>query len=482
MWSKGPFKSRRNPTSSPSPSPPGSRDKHKGLPPLPSDSGAVNKQVPSHDMKKRYSDVSSMGSPDPGHEWHGSQSSFCVSPMEEGQPFPPAQKEYRVSSAPSPISMAGKTYTASQSTLQPVQHKLTRFTPERPADFPNFAPGPHSTIAGKTPATSSHKPSGSHTSNLLTWGREQLRPIKRLNETRTRMSSFSKSEEPSPELRTRSSSRALSKEVLSKEAHSNRATEPSPQIGNLGFVPSTVTTISAGDPAYVPTRPATDHAPSHPRPDPPTFKFDDDDRIASMMLPSNEPASRFSGTTDTTTDSGSQNASPRVSFQLDTRSTDDLLSASSIMSRRRPVPNGIPISKKSPVAIAKKPVRKPTPSQVAQMPAENQTPPPAPEEPKDAQGRIEALEAKRNELAQRRFTLQTVVDELSKVIQPTSIAYDLASKAEVKKSLQSIGSEIDEIKKEEHDLGMKIARAWRRFDEKENNGDGNSLWVKRVTS
>jgi hypothetical protein len=152
------------------------------------------------------------------------------------------------------------------------------------------------------------------------------------------------------------------------------------------------------------------------------------------------------------------------------------------MSRRRPVPNGIPISKKSPVAIAKKPVRKPTPSQVAQMPAENQTPPPPPEGPKDAQGRIEALEAKRNELAQRRFTLQTVVDELGKVIQPTSIAYDLAAKAEVKKSLQSIGSEIDEIKKEEHDLGMKIARAWRRFDEKENNGDGNSLWVKRVTS
>jgi hypothetical protein len=212
------------------------------------------------------------------------------------------------------------------------------------------------------------------------------------------------------------------------------------------------------------------------------FKFDDDDRIASMMLP-DEPTSRFSGTTDTATDSGSQNASPRESFQLDTQSTEDLLSASSIMSRCRPVPNGLPVSKKSPVAsISKKPVRKPTPSEAAQMPAEHQTPPPAPEEPKDAQGRIEALEMKRSELTQRRITLQTVVDELNKVIQPTSIAYDLAAKAEVKKSLQSMKNEIDEIKKEEHDLGMKITRAWRRLDEKENNGDGNSLWVKRVTS
>ncbi|KAJ5293991.1 hypothetical protein N7508_008812 [Penicillium antarcticum] len=480
MWSKGPFKSRRNPTSNPSPSPPGSRDKQKGLPPLPSDSV---KKAPSHDMKKRYSDVSSIGSPGPGHEWHGSQSSFCVSPIEEGQPFPPAQKDYRVSSAPAPILMAEKTYTASQSTLQPVQsvHKLTRFAPERPADWDNYAPEPPATITGKTRATSSHKPSGSHTSNLLTWGRAQLRPTKKLNESRTRMSSVSKNEEPAPELRNRSSSRVLSKEALSKETPSNRAPEPSPQIGSFGFVPSTVTTISAGGPVYVPPRPATDHAPSHPWPNPPVFKFDDDDRIASMMLRSDEPASRFSGTTDTATDAGSQDASPRESFQIENRSTDDLLSASSIMSRRRPVPNGMPVSKKSSTDISRKPVRKPTPSQVAQMPAENQTPL-APEEPKDAQGRIEALETKRNELAQRRFNLQTMVDELNKVIQPTSIAYDLAAKAEVKKSLQSIGNEIDEIKKEEHDLGMKIARAWRRFDEKENNGDGNSLWVKRVTS
>lgn len=198
-----------------------------------------------------------------------------------------------------------------------------------------------------------------------------------------------------------------------------------------------------------------------------------------MMLP-DEPASRFSATT-CDTEPNSLNPSPRESFQFDNRSTDNL-STSSIMDRRRPIaPVGLPISKKPDV---NKPLRKPTPSQVAeqvkQLPVQ---PPPAPSEPMDAQGRIEAMEAKKNELAQRRFNLETVIIELMKVFQPNSIVvYDSAAKAEVQKSVKSMENEIADIKKEEHDLGMKIARAWRRLDERENAGDGNNLWVKRVTS
>jgi prefoldin subunit 5 len=60
--------------------------------------------------------------------------------------------------------------------------------------------------------------------------------------------------------------------------------------------------------------------------------------------------------------------------------------------------------------------------------------------------------------------------------------YDLAAKAEAQKSIKAIEDEIDDLKKESHDLGLKISRAWRRLDENENAGDGNNLWVKRVTS
>lgn len=108
--------------------------------------------------------------------------------------------------------------------------------------------------------------------------------------------------------------------------------------------------------------------------------------------------------------------------------------------------------------------------------------PPVDDRPKDPQSRIESLEARRDELARRRFNLETVIKELTRVIQPDSYAYDQAAKAEVKRSVQSIENEIAEIKREEHELGMKVTRAWRRLDEKENNGDGSNLWVKRVTS
>lgn len=158
------------------------------------------------------------------------------------------------------------------------------------------------------------------------------------------------------------------------------------------------------------------------------------------------------------------------------------------MDRRRPIaPAGLPTSKKPVVnkLDVNKPVRKPTPSQVAEQ-VKNlsvQAAPAVPEEPKDAQGRIEAMEARRNELSQRRFNLETVIAELMKVFQPGSIvAYDSAAKAEVQRSVKSMENEIADIKMEEHDLGMKITRAWRRLDERENAGDGNNLWVKRVTS
>jgi hypothetical protein len=324
--------------------------------------------------------------------------------------------------------------------------------------------------------TSFHKPTTSHTSNIF----KQFHPKKTFTAARNRISSISKTEDYPKETRVRSSSRGFP--VEDHSAKRNGTSNASPQLHNLTFAPTTVTTITSGGPAVsLPTRPATERAPSHPREDTPEFKFDDE--VISMMLPSNEPLSRFSATTYNTTEPNSQNPSPRESMQLDTRSTDDL-STSSIMGRRRPVaPVGLPTSKK-PIAN-NKPVRKPTPSQVAeqikQLPVQSSLPPS--EEPMDAHGRIEAMQDKRDELTRRRYTLETVIAELMKVFQPNSpVVYDKAAKDEVQKSVTSMENEIADIKKEEHDLGMKITRAWRRLDEKENAGDGNNLWVKRVTS
>lgn len=255
--------------------------------------------------------------------------------------------------------------------------------------------------------------------------------------------------------------------------------DASPKLSNSawGFTPTTVTTITAGGPATkLPERPAAEHVDSSKR----RVQFEKleqpeqrdqaetnfvDTKLESMMRPA---SSGF--TTQPTMTSGPDDSRSNSPYGSNpgANSTEDL----PIMSRRRPVPIGM-----SGMPTSKKPVRKPTP---AEVPLADQNL--VDDQPKDPVSRIESLEAKRDELAKRRHNLETVIHELTRVIQPGSFVYDAAAKAEVKKSVQSIENEIAEIKREEHELGLKVARAWRRLDEKENNGDGSNLWIKRVTS
>ena len=129
------------------------------------------------------------------------------------------------------------------------------------------------------------------------------------------------------------------------------------------------------------------------------------------------------------------------------------------------------------MAPGKRPIRKPTPSEV---PSEKALPP----NPKEmtAQDRIEMLEAKRNDLVRRRMNINTMINELTQVIQPSSVAYDMAAREEVKKTVASLNNELAEIKKEEHDIGLKILRAWKKRENEDVYGQSSSLWVKRVTS
>ncbi|KGO46476.1 hypothetical protein PEX1_005630 [Penicillium expansum] len=511
MWSKRPFHRPKRPSISgpklngnpPTTSDPVHDMVAKRLPTLPDDlhSSLQPDSVPRDDINKRPSDFSPAVSPMLEAHRRASQSSFCVSPIGDGDQFPDsdyARQETRISSSPTPTPTPKVDYveTPSHPRVQPVQpvqppqyeQDSRRFISGKSTRWDNFSgePSDFGRASHVDPRnTSFHRPSaapapGAPASNLLNWG-QGFNPKKTLNAARHRISSFSKPEELSQkEPRSRSASRGFPASEHSRKRSGNHALKTSPQLDNFAFAPTTVTTITAGGPVSVP-RPATEHAPSHLLEDKPLLNFDND--FSDMMLTSDEPRSRFSATTYTATEPGSQDASPRESMQLENRSTDDV-STSSIMARRRPVPIGVPTSKKQTVSAM--PVRKPTPSQVAQqvgqMPAQSPSPPPPPEVPLDAQGRIKAMENKRDDLTQRRYSLEALIAELSKVIQPTSAVYDLAAKAEAQKSIKGIEGEIADIKKEEHDLGMKITRAWRRLDEKENSGDGNNLWVKRVTS
>ncbi|OKP00779.1 hypothetical protein PENSUB_7710 [Penicillium subrubescens] len=480
MWSKGPFKSRRpmgNPTSADKTDSTTSLHNTKtGQPtaPLPPAGNTYE--------SKQYPDVSPAVSPELGPRVRDSGSSFCVSPIEDigtDRGFPHQRTGswgYGVAPAPAPA----RAVNTRPSPPQPSQSapKTINFTPnsdEHPTRWDAYSGEPTTSNAGNAGQveprnTTFHKTSGSHATNFLHWGREQLQPKKKYEQARSRISSFSKNENRAPESRNRSSSRVqpLAEHSVNKDAGYAGS---QPKNTHLGFVPTVVTTITAGDPKPLPERPATEHAYKLPRTQ---ASYDKLNKEVDDLMMYGKPMSRFDApitAVDNGSANGSPNDSPRASLNLVSKSTEDL--SASIMSRRRPVPISMPTSKK--------PVRKPIPSEAAQEPTlANQSQPD--DAPKDTLGRIEALEARRDELAKRRFNLETVIHELTRVIQPGSIAYDLAAKAEVKRSVQSIENEIAEIKREEHELGLKVTRAWRKLDERENHGDGSNLWVKRVTS
>ncbi|KNG84979.1 hypothetical protein ANOM_006540 [Aspergillus nomiae NRRL 13137] len=362
--------------------------------------------------------------------------------------------------------------------------------------FAHAAPG----CTFETHISSDARPIESRSSDVLNWGREQKR---KLSGARSRpkesdlflppnmrvpwkgASGRSPIVEPLQEKpRARSSSRVH----LSRSSSKLRGREsPSPSGAYLGGFPSIVTTISSGE---ANTNVPEMHAPSknihrtvfeEPTPPatsassraPPRVNLPEPDltsTLAGLKLTNEDdfglPSSRFSVTTYEPTEAGSSTAtgSPRGSIDAASQSTEY---QPSIMSRKRPVPSS--------VAPGKKPSRKPTPSQET-----NELLPCTPAQ--QTQNRIEMLEARRDYLARRKASINTMIYELTQVIQPSPIAYDLAARDEVKKTVASLNNELADIIKEEHEIGMKLFRAWRKRDEQECNGGSSGLWVKRVTS
>lgn len=189
-------------------------------------------------------------------------------------------------------------------------------------------------------------------------------------------------------------------------------------------------------------------------------------QLVGMKL--DQPGSRFSPTTYASSEPNSAIDSPRPSIDRPDSANSGL--TSSIMSRKRPVRSAVAVVNSG---------RKPTPSEKASESVK--TLPQCPPETL-AQNRIEALEARRDVLMRRRRNIDTIIHELTQVIQPSSVAFDMAARDEIRKTVASLSNELAEIRKEEHEIGLKILRAWKKRDKEEMYGSESSLWVKRVTS
>ncbi|KAL8654390.1 MAG: hypothetical protein Q9226_003456 [Calogaya cf. arnoldii] len=179
-----------------------------------------------------------------------------------------------------------------------------------------------------------------------------------------------------------------------------------------------------------------------------------------------QPQSRFSATTYAPTVYDSPPATPETNHE-----TPLPTPPSSILNRKRPVPvAGIPNK------------RKPTPSEAEQARDRRQskTLPKSPPE-MEAQDLVASLQASLENLRRRKNNVNTVLHELTNVVQPSSIAYDMAARKEVKRTVDGLDRELAEIMKEEHETGLKLHRAWKRQDNS-SAYEPTTLWVRRVTT
>lgn len=182
--------------------------------------------------------------------------------------------------------------------------------------------------------------------------------------------------------------------------------------------------------------------------------------------------SRFSATTYATTAYESPPTTPRLKSEPP---LPDPLTP--MVNRRRPIPVAGIVN----TAVT---ARKPTPSEraaISNSDAENRCSKTLPKSPpeEEAVDRVSILQARLDNLHRRRRNLQTVIHELTNVVHPSSVAYDMASRQEIKKTVDALNRELAEVVKEEHENGLQLHRAWKRQDR--NAYEPTGLWIRRVT-
>ncbi len=76
--------------------------------------------------------------------------------------------------------------------------------------------------------------------------------------------------------------------------------------------------------------------------------------------------------------------------------------------------------------------------------------------------------------------MERAIFELEKVGKASPLDVPFATVRDAKKRLAEYRIRLDEVRLEERDIGISIARG-RRREEKEQGGDGETLWIRRVT-
>ena len=210
-----------------------------------------------------------------------------------------------------------------------------------------------------------------------------------------------------------------------------------------------------------------------------THAFNKDDKV---------PVSRFSWTTyaTNTTYQHSPPPSPLPTIPTATAATITPTPAVSVLNRRRPVASVASIA-----SISTPTTRKPVPSQQPQPDPTTPGPSPRfsiasskalPRPPPELESvdHVSSLEAQLDDLRLRRRNVNRLLGDLNGTQPQNPLVTDLAKRRETEKRRKEFEDELAEIGREEHDVGLRLHRAWKRR-EREDGAAGTTLWIRRVT-
>lgn len=153
-----------------------------------------------------------------------------------------------------------------------------------------------------------------------------------------------------------------------------------------------------------------------------------------------------------------------------------------MLNRRRPVPS---IASTHP-STTRKPAPSPSPrtvsSPIPSPPSSATKALPLPPPRLASADHVGSLQAQLDDLALRRGNLQRALRDLQarqRGVGANPLVADIAARRRLEARASALEDGIAEVASEEHDVGLRLHRAWRR---KADGGElGATLWVRRVT-
>jgi hypothetical protein len=215
--------------------------------------------------------------------------------------------------------------------------------------------------------------------------------------------------------------------------------------------------------------------------------------------------SRFSWTTYNTTTTYQHSPPPSPPQPMPTLdkvtkarvATEPMSAASSVLNRRRPIPQAdkIPATPpvRKPVPAARSPVGTKTRTTTLATPTSprpdstfststtgTQKALPQPPTTLTASDHVSLLESQMEDLCVRRSNVYKILKDLNSAAPSNPMLTDFKTARMMEQKKKALEDELAEIKIEEHDIGLKLHRALRKR-ERDDPNSGSALWIRRVT-